>query len=53
MTLAIAAKAKAMKAQGIDVFSYRSGEADFDIKSASIGINITQSQDTAVPFPYN
>jgi hypothetical protein len=24
-----------------------------DIKSGSIGINVTHSQDTAVPFPYN
>ncbi|MEG4962243.1 MULTISPECIES: hypothetical protein [unclassified Microcoleus] len=24
-----------------------------NIKSGSIGINITDSQDTAVPFPYN
>ena len=25
----------------------------FDLKSSSIGINITHSQDTAVPCPYN
>jgi aspartate aminotransferase len=30
MTLAIAAKAKAMKAEGIDVCSFSAGEPDFD-----------------------
>ena len=26
---------------------------DCDLESSSLGINITQSQDTAVPCPYN
>lgn len=33
MTLAVAAKAKAMKAQGIDVCSFSAGEPDFDTPS--------------------
>ena len=40
ITLAISAKAKAMKAEGIDVCSFSAGEPDFDttahIKAAAI-----------------
>ena len=43
-------------ATGFDIIYVLTAEKvaiTIEIKSGSIGINITQSKDTAVPFPYN